>query len=94
MMLTITFVPNKSFGQLLAISPTKLRFLKIFNLQFFYIQVWFTDQSSKSVEQAHNISIISVIIWCVTYKMRYSIEPRVRIVITDFCLLQKYEKKY
>ena len=38
-----TFVPNKSFGQLLDISPQNLIFLKAFDSEFSYIEVWFTD---------------------------------------------------
>ena len=34
-----TFVPNKSFGQLLDISPKHFMFLKSFNSEFSYIQV-------------------------------------------------------
>ena len=41
------FVPNKSFGQLLDISPENFIFLKTFDSQFSYIEVWFTDQNSK-----------------------------------------------
>ena len=37
------FVPNKSFGQLLDISPKNVIFLKTFDSQFSYIEVWFTD---------------------------------------------------
>ena len=40
-----TFVPNKSFGQLLDI-----RFLRTFNSEFPYIDVWFTGQNSKPLE--------------------------------------------
>ena len=36
-----TFAPNKSFGQLLDISPKNFIFLKTFNLEFSYIEVWF-----------------------------------------------------
>ena len=39
------FVANKSFGQLLDISPKNLIFLKTFDLEFSYIEVWFTDQN-------------------------------------------------
>ena len=42
------FVPNKTFGSLLEISPTNHVFLKIFNSEFQEIKVWFTDQTSKS----------------------------------------------
>ena len=38
-----TFVPNKLFGQLLDISPKSFIFLKTFNSEFSYIEVWFTD---------------------------------------------------
>ena len=41
-----TFVPNKLFGQLLVISPKKFIFLKTFNSDFSYIEVWFTDRNS------------------------------------------------
>ena len=40
-----TFVPNKSFGQLLDISPENFIFLKTFDSEFSYIEVWFTNQS-------------------------------------------------
>ena len=45
-----TFVPNKPFGSLLEISPTKHIVLKTFNSEFQEIKVWFTDQSSKPLE--------------------------------------------
>ena len=37
------FVPNKSFGSLLEISPTNQVFLKLFNSEFQEVKVWFTD---------------------------------------------------
>ena len=40
-------VPNKSFGQLLDISPKNLIFLKTFDSEFSYIEVWFTNQNSN-----------------------------------------------
>ena len=45
-----TFVPKKSFGQLLDISPKKFIFLKTFNSEFSYIEIWFTDQIYKLLE--------------------------------------------
>ena len=45
-----TFVPNKSFGQILDISPKNFIFLKTFDSEFLYIEVWFTDQSSKPLK--------------------------------------------
>ena len=44
------FLPNKSFSQLLDISPKKYIFLKNFNSTFLDIQLWFTDQNSKLPE--------------------------------------------
>ena len=45
-----TFVPNKSFVQLLDISPKSFIFLKTFNSEFSYTEVWLTDQSFKLLE--------------------------------------------
>ena len=45
-----TFVPNKSFGSLLDISPSNHIFLKIFDSEYDEIIVWFTDQNSQSLE--------------------------------------------
>ena len=56
-----TFVPNKSFGQLLGISSKKFIFLKTFNSEFSYIELWFTDQNSKSLETEDKINIALVI---------------------------------
>ena len=53
-----TFVPNKSFGQLLDISPKDFIFLKNFDSDFWYIEVWFTDQSSKPLEIEDKTNII------------------------------------
>ena len=45
-----TFVSNKSFGQLLDISPKNFIFLKNFDSEFSFIELWFTDQNSKLLE--------------------------------------------
>ena len=45
-----TFVPNSSFNQLLDILPEDFIFLKTFDSEFLYIEVWFTDQNSNSLE--------------------------------------------
>ena len=55
------FVHNKSFGQLLDVSPKMFIFLKTFNSEFPYIEVWFTDQNSKPLEIEDKISITLVI---------------------------------
>ena len=44
------FVPNKSFGSLLDISPKNHIFLKTFNSEFQTIEVWFADQNSQQLE--------------------------------------------
>ena len=56
-----TFIPNKSFGQLLDISSKNFIFLKTFNSVFSYIKVWFTDQNSKPLEIDDKINITLVI---------------------------------
>ena len=49
-----TFVPCKSFGSLLDISPTNHVFLKTFNAEYDEIKVWFTDQNSELLEIEDN----------------------------------------
>ena len=56
-----TFVPNKPFGNLLEISPTNHIFLKIFNSESEEIKVWFTDQSSKTLEVEDKINLTLII---------------------------------
>ena len=55
------FVPNETFGQLLDISPKTFIFLKTFDSQFLYIEVWLTDQISKSLEIEDKTNITLVI---------------------------------
>ena len=47
--------------QLLDISPKMFIFLKTFNLEFSYIEVWFTDQNSKPLKIEDKINITLVI---------------------------------
>ena len=56
-----TFVPNKTFGSLLEISPTNHVFLKTFNSEFQEVKVWFTDQTSKPLELEDKINITLII---------------------------------
>ena len=58
-----TFIPNKSFGQLLDISPKYFIFVKPFDLEFSFIEVWSTDQNSNPLDKIKitlviNLSII------------------------------------
>ena len=55
------FVPNKSFGSLLEISPTNQVFLKTFNSEFVEVKIWFTDQTSKPLELEDKINITLII---------------------------------
>ena len=54
-----TFVPNRSSGPLLDISPKHFIFLRNSNSEFSYIEVWFTDQNYKplEVEDKTNITL-------------------------------------
>ena len=56
-----TFVPNKTFGSLLEISPTNQVFLKTFNSEFQEVKIWFTDQTSKLLELEDKINITLII---------------------------------
>ena len=55
------FVPNKSFGSLLVISPSNRIFLKPFNSEYNEIIVWFTDQNSQPLEIEDRINLPMVI---------------------------------
>ena len=56
-----TFVPNKSSVQLLDISSEDFIFLKTFDSEFSYIEVWFTDQNSNPLEWEDKTNITLVI---------------------------------
>ena len=56
-----TFVPNKSFGSLLEISPRNHIFLKTFNSEYDEIIRWFTDQNSQPLKIEDRINLAMVI---------------------------------
>ena len=56
------------FGQLPDISPKNVIFLKTFNVEFSFIEVWFTDQNSKLLEIEDKINITFVVNESVKYK--------------------------
>ena len=60
--------PYKWFGQLFDISPKNVIFLKIFNSEFSFIEVWFTDQKCKPLEIEDKINITLVIKQSIIYK--------------------------
>ena len=45
-----SFVSNQKFAQLLNISPYVFTMMNTINTEFSSIEVWFTDQSNKSLE--------------------------------------------
>ena len=49
-----TFVPNKTFGQLINIFPHGFTMKNAVNTEFSYVEVWFTDQFSKALEIEDN----------------------------------------
>ena len=55
------FVPNKTFGSLLEISPTNHVFLKTFNSEFQEIKVWFTHQTSAPLELEDKMNVTLII---------------------------------
>ena len=57
-----TFVPDKSFGQLLDVSRGNFIFLKTFDSEFSYTEVWFTDQNPLEIKVKINISLITSIV--------------------------------
>ena len=59
-----TFVSNKPFGQLLVILSKTFIFLKAFNSELSYIQVWITDQSPKTleIEDKKNINLVLILL--------------------------------
>ena len=50
--LLFTFVPNNSFGSLEVLNSIVLEFdqISIFNSEFSYMEVWFTDQNSEPLK--------------------------------------------
>ena len=55
------FVSNKSSDQLQYISPKKFLFLKFFNSEVLYTEVWFTDQNCKRIDRKDEVKISLVI---------------------------------
>ena len=56
-----TFVLNKQFWQLITIVPWSLTVLKTTNVEFSFIEVWFTDQNNRPLEIEYNVNIILMI---------------------------------
>ena len=57
-----SFVSKKKFGQLINISPHSLTTtMNIVNTEFSFVEVWFTDQTSKALEIEDNVNLTRVI---------------------------------
>ena len=56
-----SFVRNKQFGQLINISPHSLTIMNTVNTKFSFIEVWFTDQTSKALEIENNVNLTLII---------------------------------
>ena len=66
------------------------------NTEFSFIEVWFTDQASKTLEIEDNVQY-ETNYWVVIIKMRYSTEPRFRKYVKDygfFSFARKFSNKY
>ena len=56
-----SFVPNKQFGLLINISPRFLTMMNTINTDFSFVEVWFTDQTSKTIEIEDNVNLTLII---------------------------------
>ena len=70
------FIPNRSFAKLLKILLTSLAFLKRFNSEFSYIEVWFTNQNSKPLRAEDKINLTLVNWYMYNNTIRYSVKSR------------------
>ena len=57
----LSFVRNKQFGQLINISPHSLTMMNTVNKEFSFVEVWFTDQTTKALEIEDNINLTLII---------------------------------
>ena len=78
------FVTNKSFGQLLDISPKKFIILKTFYSELSYIELWCPDQNSKplEIEDKINITLVNYVKCKMQKIMCYSVQPRDQIFVS------------
>ena len=56
-----SFVLMKQFGQLINISPHSLTMMNTVNNEFSFIEIWFTDQTSKVLEFEDNVNLTLII---------------------------------
>ena len=56
-----SFVLKKQFGQLINISPNSLTMMNTVNTEFSYVEVWFSDQTSKAIEIEDSVNLTLII---------------------------------
>ena len=56
-----SFVLHEQFGQLINISPHSLTMMNTINIEFSFVEVWFTDQTSKAFEIEDNVNLTLII---------------------------------
>ena len=56
-----TFVSNKKFCQLITMTPHSPTMLKTTNVEFSFIETWFTDQNNRPLETEDNVNITYII---------------------------------
>ena len=56
-----SFVPDKEFRKLINIHPNTLKIMNTINTEFSFIEVWFTDQSSKALKIEDNVNSTLII---------------------------------
>ena len=59
--LLFSFVRIKQFGELINISPHSLTVMNTINTEFYFVEVWFTDQASKALGIEDNVNLILII---------------------------------
>ena len=57
----LTFVPNKQFGQLINISLHSLKIMNTVSTEFSSVEVWFTEQFSKTLEIENDVNLTLII---------------------------------
>ena len=62
------FVPNKQFGQLINISQHSLTMMNTVNTEFSFVEVWFTDQTSKALEIEDLDNMLKVMVFFICKK--------------------------
>ena len=56
-----SFVPNKQFVQLMNISPCSLTMMNTINIEFSFVEIWFTDQIRKALKIEDNVNLTLII---------------------------------